>query len=177
VSVGAHVVVEDVWNDAGGSQMAIANISGIGAFSYAGSQMHLPGSPTYAIQLNNLQGTVALANLQTDSNINMTGTGTSGNVLGLGLVGVLGTFFNNTSSPAVTTEFLNGQTTFSPPSGQGSSQLAEQGCCNTSFLTTTLAQLRSSQPTVPSSLASGITDVRLYRVFVTNAINGIHLRN
>ena len=68
-----------------------------------------------AISLNNFQGTAALLNLNTNGNIDITGNGSNARVLGLGLVGPSATFFSNTSSPAATTAFLNGQTTANPP--------------------------------------------------------------
>ncbi len=96
-------------------------------------------------------------------------------MLGLGLVGPSATFFSNTSSPAATTEFLNGQTTANPPPLVATSELPEQGTADASFLTATLNQIRTEQPTLLAPLPSGVTDVRFYRVFVDGAITGIHL--
>jgi hypothetical protein len=71
---------------------------------------------------------------------------------------------------------LNGQTTANPPPGQATSELSEQGCCDATFLTTTLNQLRTEQPTVLAPLPSGVTDARFYRVLVGSAATGIHLQ-
>jgi hypothetical protein len=103
------------------------------------------------------------------------GCGGAANVLGLGLVGPSSTFFSNTSNPSATTEFLNGQSIGSPPAGQGSAELPEQGSVDPAFLTTTLSQVRADHPTLLAPLVSGVTDVRVYRVFVAQAISGIHL--
>lgn len=83
--------------------------------------------------------------------------------------------FSNTASPAGTTEFVNPMTTAVPPSGTGAAELAEQGCCDTAFLTATLAPLRTAQPALPTPLPPGVTDARFYRVSARNFGTGIHL--
>jgi hypothetical protein len=114
VSNGARVGVRDIWYDAGAGGNSVANVTGTSTFTYAGSAMYLPGSASPAISLNNFQGTAALLNLNSNGNIDITGNGSNAQVLGLGLVGPSAQFFNNSSSPAATTVFLNGQTTASP---------------------------------------------------------------
>jgi hypothetical protein len=171
VSNGAHVGVRDIWYDDGAGGAKIANITGTGTFSYAGAAVNIPTTGQPAFSLNNFQGTAALVNFGTNGDIDITGNGGTGKVLGLGLLGPSATFFSNTSSPGATTEFLNGQTT----AGGGSSELPEQGCCDATFLTATLNQLRTEQPTLLAPLPSGVTDARFYRVFVDAANIGIHL--
>jgi hypothetical protein len=167
VANGAHVGVRDVWNELGTG----INVTGTSTFTYAGAMVGVP-----TVSLDNFQGTAALVNLATDGDINITGNGSTARVLGLGLVGPSTTFFSNTSSPAATTEFLNGLTRAGQPPGVGAGELAEQGCCDTRFLTTTLSQLRTEQPTLLQPLASGVTDARFYRVSVGTALTGIHLQ-
>jgi hypothetical protein len=175
VSNAAHVGVRDIWNDAAAGQMAIANLTGASTFTYAGSALYLPGSSSLALSLNNFQGMAALVNLNTNGDIAITGNGGTAQVLGLGLVGPSAQFFTNGSSPAATTEFLNGRTTADAPTGVATSLLSEQEPVGAAFLTTMLDQARKQQPTLLSPLPSGVTDPRLYRVFVKVAIVGIHL--
>ncbi len=175
VSNGAHVGIQDIWNDAGSGQNHVADITGASTFSYAGSAINLPSGTSLAISLNNFQGTAALVNLNTHGNVDITGNGSNANVLGLGLVGPSTTFFSNTSSPAATIEFLNGQSTGSPPPLQGSGELPEIGAADPSFLNATLNQMRTAQPTLLAPLPSGVTDARFYRVFVSSAATGVHL--
>jgi hypothetical protein len=54
--------------------------------------------------------------------------------------------------------------------------LPEQGCCDATFLSTTLNQMRTEQPTLLAPLASSVTDARFYRVFVEYFITGIHIK-
>ena len=173
VSNGAHFSVEDIWYDAGAGGDLVANVTGASTFSYAGSMLYFPSTGTQ-IALNNFTGTAALFNLNMNGNVSISGSGSSARVLGLGLVGPSTTFFSHTLA---TTEFLNGETTANPPSGSATSELPEQGTANASFLTTTLNQFRTEKPTLLAPLASGVTDVRFYRVFASNAITGIHLDN
>jgi hypothetical protein len=178
VSNRAHVSIHDIWNDTGsGGGYQIANVSGASTFSYAGSALYMSGSPSpYYISFTNFQGAAALANLNTWGNIDITGNGSGARVLGLGLVGPSQAFFINNSSPAATTEFLNGMKAVPITGGVSTSELPEVPLTpNTSFLTATLNQLRTEQPTLLAPLPSGVTDVRFYRVFVESAINGIHL--
>jgi hypothetical protein len=175
VSNGAHFGVRDIWNDAGPAN-TIANVTGTSIFSYAGSALYLPTSGALGISLDNFQGTAALLNLNTNGDIDITGNGGTARVLGLGLVGPSAPFFSNTSSPASTIEFLNGQSTGSPPPGQGSVELPEIGAADPSFLTTTLNQLRTEQPALLAPLPGSVTDARFYHVFVDTAPTGIHLQ-
>ena len=177
VSNGAHVGVRDIWYDAGAGGAVIANIAGTSTFTYAGSALYLPKSSGLGLSLDNFRGTAAFLNLQMNSNIEISNNGGTAQILGLGLVGPSAQFFvNHSSSPAVTSAFLNGQTTKNPPPGTATSRLPEQGTADGSFLTATLNQIRREQPTVLAPLPSGVTDVRLYRVFVDHGILGIHLK-
>jgi hypothetical protein len=136
--------------------------------------LNLPSGAPVALSLNNFQGTAALVNLYTLGDIDITGNGGTTLVLGAGLVGPSTTFFGNTSSPVAATEFLNGQTDPTPGSG-GNSELPEQGCCNATFVSATLNQVRAEQPALLEPLPSGVTDARFYRVFAEYFITGIHL--
>jgi hypothetical protein len=168
--------VQTVWNDAGSGQAAVADITGTSTFTYAGSALYLPSGSSLAVSLNNFQGPAALVNLDTNGNIDITGNGGTAKVLSLGLVGPSTSFFSNTSSPAAATEFLNGQTTNNLPPGSGSSELPEQPAApDGSFLTATLNQMRTAQPTLLAPLPAGVTDARFYRVFVDGLTTGMHL--
>jgi hypothetical protein len=93
----------------------------------------------------------------------------------VGLYAVDDGFFVNNSSPAATTEFLNGQTLYNHPSYTAASELFEPVPADASFLSATLDQIRAEQPTLLAPLPSGVTDVRFYRVLVDAAITGVHL--
>jgi Pectate lyase superfamily protein len=176
VSNGAHVGIRDNFNDAGAGGNLVANVTGTSTFTYAGSALYLPGSAPPVISLNNFQGAAALLNLNTNGDIHIIGNGGTARVLGLGLVGTSAQFFaNHSSTPADTAAFLHGQTTANPASA-GASELPEQGTADASFLTATLSQIRTEQPTLRAPLPSGVTDARFYRVFVHSAATAVHLK-
>jgi hypothetical protein len=178
VSNGAHVAVNGVWNDTGASGGGlIANVTGTSTFTYAGSKLALFPTSPITVSLDNFQGTAALVNLDTSGDIHITGNGGTARVLGLGLVGPSAQFFrnSNTSSPASRIQFLKGLQNPSPGI-TGPTNLPEIGAADPSFLTAALNQMRTEQPTLLEPLASSVTDVRFYHVFVGTARTGIHLR-
>ncbi|MGB8363054.1 MAG: glycosyl hydrolase family 28-related protein [Rhizomicrobium sp.] len=176
VSGGAHLGIRDIWYDAGGGGgQQIASITGKSTFTYAGSAVYHTCSSSPAIAFHDFHGTAALLNLNMSCNVEISGDGSGAKVAAIGLVSAERNFFANESSPASQSEFLNGQTTASPPPGSGSSEIAELGTLDAPFLTAALNQVRTEQPTLLSPLPKGVTDVRFYRVFVDSAINGIHL--
>jgi hypothetical protein len=184
-SGGAHLAVEDVWNDQGGSntnQNTVFTATGIGTVTYSGGLLATYTGDPYLV-LNNFTGVAGLVANEvfcpnnacaSNNNVNITGTGSGASDLGLGLVGSNSGFFAVAGSP--TYELVN--SLYNPTPGRAfPSQASEVNCCSTGFLTSTLAQLRGSQPTVPAPLPAGVTDVRLYRVSVSSANSGIHLKH
>jgi hypothetical protein len=95
----------------------------------------------------------------------------------VGLYAVDNGFFVNNSSPAANTEFLNGQSAYEPATDieTAASELFEPVPADASFLSATLDQIRTEQPTLLAPLPSAVTDVRFYRVLVDAAITGVHL--
>ena len=176
-SGGAHLSVQDAWNDAGGGGgQLIGDIAGNGAFYYAGSMLYQPRCTPYsAIAFHDFHGSAALLNLNVSCSISIgeNDAGAELAVIGLvsyqrqGIVGKLGQLKR--------VVVWNGQTTYSPPPGNGSSQVPEQGIADKAFLQSVLGQARSEKPTVLSALSKGATDVRIYRVFVDHANIGIRL--
>jgi hypothetical protein len=54
--------------------------------------------------------------------------------------------------------------------------VADQGTASANFVRSMLAHMRSEKPQdEPDVLPDGVTDLRLYRVFVDSASTGIHL--
>jgi Pectate lyase superfamily protein len=184
-SGGAHLAVEDVWNDAGGTssnQNSVFIATGIGTVTYSGGLLATSTGDRYLV-LNNFTGVAGLVGNEvycpnnscaSNNNVDITGTGSGASDLGLGLAGSNSGFFAAAGSP--TYELVN--PLYNPaPSVDHPSQASEANCCSTPFLTATLAQLRGTQPTVPGPLPAGVTDVRLYRVSVSSANSGIHLKH
>ena len=108
------------------------------------------------------------------SKVNITGTATGSQNLGLGLSAVSPPYYVDTSAGG-TTEFLNSyDNTGSPPGGP--TTLAETAI-STPFLTSVLQQMRTTQPSTPTIQPAGVTDVRMYRVTVETGVNNIHVKH
>lgn len=179
VSGGGHLGVRYTWNDSGGGGgEQIADASGTSTLSYVGSTLYQPNcSSGSSATFNNFHGTAALVNLSTTCNANITGTGSNGAALGLGLVTINNDSFVNNSTPAVASELLNSLTASSttPVPSTNFAEISEQGTASEPFLVMTLKQLRTEVPSLLSPLPSNVTDVRFYRVFVDAALTGIHI--
>jgi hypothetical protein len=183
VSNSGHFSSRQFWNDfggAGGGPILTASGTG-GAVSLMGTIAAI-GSGQASVSLTNFSGASAIIGLNSTepcpggpSNEVVSGTGT-GNNLNLGAVGVPSVApFSDTTSPADTSGFLDGQRLSA--CGSSTVQVTESGSSAATFLRTAFAQLRAAQPTLPIALPSGITDVRLYRVNVEGASYGVHLEH
>ncbi len=175
----AQVNTQGVWNESG----VMVALTGPGKFSMAASEVTTPFSPLTQVaavtgftgaasfvSLTQLSDCVANGHCGTYGNFNISGSGSGGKVLGLGLAGSSTTFWFDTTSPADTNEFLIGQK-WSDVSGP----LSEIGAADPTFLANTLSLMRTNQPTVPAALSAGQTDVRMYRVSAGSGRYGIHL--
>jgi hypothetical protein len=179
LSGNAHLNVKQFWNDAGGTSTRLAALSGTGGvFGVMGMAGYLSVTGSDAVGLNNFSGTSAIVNLSTNESALpgdevVSGTGAGASNLSLGALGVSAMPFSDTTSPADTHGFLNGQTI----SGcSGSCTVTESGSLDQPFLTTALGPLRAAQPTLPTAPA-GATDVRLYRLATQNCIYAVHLKH
>ena len=128
-----------------------------------------------SVILNNFTGTSAILALDNNNTgtfgsgrETISGTGTGANNLNLGLVAAVNPL--NHTGTGDTNGLLNGMIY---PTGQ----VAESGTSTNAFLTTTLAQLRGTSPIVPTGTATGVTDVRMYRVNTLSCIYGVHLEH
>ncbi len=174
----ANANVTGIWNETPSSITNLLKVTGTGTVTYAGSQFETPNNVLNSAAFTNFTGTAAVVGLAQDrgcpsagtcgawGNYSITGTGTGGNVLGLGLTGPSDTYWLDTSGD--TNQFISSRR-------RGVSTLTEIGDANSGFMTATLAQLRSHQPTLPGALSGGQTNVAIYRVDVNNARYGIHL--
>jgi hypothetical protein len=176
VGQGAHLTVRDIWYETGTSSPQFTKLTGNSTFSFSGSRIALPVSSTSpAIDVNNFTGKATFLETLMDGNLVISGNGSEAKVLGIGLVGPSQHYFANSASPAAQALLLNSMTTASTIPDSGASQIPEQGVYDPSFIRDMLSQIRTEQPTSLSALPAGVTDLRLYRVVVEEALTGIHV--
>lgn len=165
VSGNGHLIVRDVWNDTGGGPVQRLNLTGNGSVTFSGGQnnMSVNGAlPTF--QINNFSGNFALlGSLLDGNNVSITGNNTGSNILIDGQNFVSGTDINNYENGGnyAFLENMNGITTYQPDGANYTSE---------SFLLTVLSQARAQQPSIPGNptLPSGATDIRMYKVWLSN---------
>ena len=79
-----------------------------------------------------------------------------------------------TDTAVSTTGVFSGNRWYDP--SYGSRAVADQGTADANFVRSLLAHMLAEKPLdEPDVLPSGVTDLRLYRVFVDSAVTDIHL--
>jgi hypothetical protein len=125
----------------------------------------------YSVQVNNLTGKASILNNQPDAPVGILGVG-AGSVwiAGNESHGVL----NYLTDLAISTLGVFSDNRWLGSSGSVS--VPDQGTTSATFVRSMLAHMRSEKPLdQPAVLPSGVTDLRLYRVFVDSAVTDIHL--
>jgi Pectate lyase superfamily protein len=174
VSGGARVLIRDVWYESGAGP-GFANVHDRATFTAQGLRIASPvnGSPP-AFNIVNLTGAVTLLTADIDDRIAISGNGQAARFLGVALwcKRQLADCFLNTASPAARTVVLNSRQ--STAIGIRSVSAADIGDEDESaFIRTMLEPTRRESAAVPHSLPPGITDVRLFRVWVANGRNNL----
>src|SRR5262249_35418022 len=107
------------------------------------------------------------------------GDGTNAQVLGLGVLrdqpAPTGSYFYNNASPAATAGLLNSRQWTTTIPGVATVPTPDQGTIDSTFVESMVAQTRGERTPLLTPIASGVSDVRLYRVLAENGINNIHL--
>jgi hypothetical protein len=177
VTNGGQLLVRDMWYETSSNDPGFVNLdSTTGSFTLEGSRIALPAdqSPP-AIVVNGFRGKAAFLTSELDDRIVISGDGSRTNVLGLGMVGKLSPFFIDTSSPAARAALFNSRQAVTDVPGNGSIPVANEGTTDPVFIKDMIAQTRTEYPGLLTDLPAGVSDIRLYRVWVTNAVNAIHL--
>jgi len=178
-SLGASLIVRDAWYESN-TATTYAQISDNSSVTFEGSRMATSGGsgglaiPTNldAIQVNNLSCNATVLSSALDSDVRVSGANT-------GSVWVLGNNFGTASRNFVSPSDISGAA-FNLNRyhvvGYGSKPVPDKTSFpDPSFIRSTLAQSRSAHPSEIKDLASGITDVRFYRITVELGRIGIHL--
>jgi hypothetical protein len=177
-SDGAAVVLRDLWYE-GAASHAFANVHDEATFTMQASRVGSPASTDVAaFTIANLNGRAAILTTHFDDRIAIRGNGTTANVLGLGNFREYqeSNYFENTSAPPATVlmasmrQRTKVQGRFSP----GTMAVRDIGSVDAAFVRRMLADARAEVlPTPLTPLPSGVSDVRMFRVAVSNGLNNI----
>ena len=170
VSQGGKLLVRDWWDDAGSgnSSTTFASIHGRAQFTADGGELYQSGAGTPNFSVSGLSGTATIltADLGSSSGVSVSGNGANSAVLGMGLLSrSTSAHLTDTASPSGTVAMLNVRGP-SATKGDPTVTVANIGSASPSFITAMLAQARSQNPALLSSLPAGVSDVRFFRVAV-----------
>jgi hypothetical protein len=179
-SEGAHVLLRDLWYE-GNTPGFFANVHDQATFTIQASRVSSPpGQGTAAVSIANLNGRVSILTTHIDDRIAISGNGAHAEVLGLGTVREYreSNYFLNTSLPpaavlmAMTRQRTKAQGRFSP----GTRPVTDIGTVDAAFVRRMLAPARAEVlPATLVALPSGVSDVRMFRVWAAGGLNNIRL--
>lgn len=174
VTAGGRLLVRDLWYESGAGP-GFARIRGAAVVTVDGSRISSPPNQTPpAFAIEDLSGHVAIVATHIDDRIAVSGDGRASKVLGLAVYDQQPQprYFANETSPAAQVSLVNSRhgmagsrSVASPPVGLGEPRFIEE----------LLAQTRGAMPGPLGPLPAGVTDLRLFRVWVTRGLNNITL--
>jgi hypothetical protein len=171
---GGNLLVRDVWYESN-TPGKFVDMSGRGTFTLDGSNTASPHSssvPTNAI--TNLSGKATFVSSSVSNFVEVSGSGSQSKILGLSLLTSLEKYIVDNTSPSASIQSLN--TRYVDPNSSSSLSAANIGVPNEAFLTTMLEHTRSVHAEVLTPLANNVSDVRFYRVGVSQSLKGIELK-
>jgi hypothetical protein len=166
---GGRLLANDLWYE-GPNASTFAHVADNSIFTVDNCRMALPQTG-YSVQINNLSGKASVLNCQPDAPVGVLGTGNgTAWVAGNESHGSSSSYFTDTSS--ATGVFSDNRWYGS----SGSVSVPDQGTADANLVRSMLAHMRSEKPLSQTDvLPSGVTDLRLYRVFIDSAVTDIHL--
>jgi hypothetical protein len=178
VTNGGRLLVEDAWYEGGSSRLIYATDSGV----FTGSGLHI--APTQdaplepLINVSGFNGMFSLLNSEFDfhgvsRSIQIGAENSNTNVLIAGIDPNSANYFVRSSSGGYL-NFVNNKYCIA----SGCFQVSDQGSARTAQgVKNLLNQVRTEKANFPTNLPAGVTDVRLYRLDLTSAAVGIHLKS
>jgi hypothetical protein len=176
VSGGATVLARDLWYESGAGP-GFATIHDRALFTVDGARISSPANSTPpAVDVSDLDGRVAILATHLDDRVAISGDGSRAMVIGLGVFAEQKSsrYFLNSASPAALAALINSRQLSLLP-GTRSAPTTNSGVADAAFLRTMLSHARHETPATLSELPAGVTDVRLFRVWVANGLNNIRL--
>ena len=174
VTSGARLLVRDLWYEAGAGP-GFANIHDSAVFTADGVRIASPPNRMPpAFHIVNLIGRAAIVASNVDDRIALTGKGGAAQVLGLAIFALQDSprYLVNDTSPRAPAALINSRHS---PKGNRSIATPNIGAVDPAFIELLMKHTRAESPSPPTPLAAGITDVRMFRVWVTGGLNNITL--
>jgi Pectate lyase superfamily protein len=177
VSGGAKVLVRDLWYE-GGAGPGFAKIHDRAIFTVDGARISSPvnGVPA-ALDITNLHGRTAILSTHLDDRITIQGNGSRASVLVMGVFAEQKTsdYFLNASSPAARAMLVNSRHVATTLANNRSVPTKDEGGSDPAFVESMLSHTRRERAEPLRALPAGVTDVRMFRVWVSNGLNNVTL--
>jgi hypothetical protein len=171
VSSGARLLVRDVWYESGAGA-GFAAVHDTALFTIDGARVSSPINGAPAFDIADLNGRAAIVATHIDDRIEMTGNGQAAQVLALGVFAhnLAGSYFWNFADPAAHAVLINSR---HRTTDSRSIPTANVGESDATFVENLLSHTRQEMPAPLRRLTDGITDVRMFRVWVTRGLNNL----
>jgi hypothetical protein len=174
VANGGNLLLRDVYYESNTAGKFL-NMFGQGTFTLDGSNANLPQSTTIpAVSITNLSGKATFVGSAIGNFVEVSGNGSQSKILGLSLLTSLEKYIVDNTSPSASIQSFN--TRYINPNSSNSLPSANIGTPDEAFFTTMLEHTRSVHAEVLTPLANNVSDVRFYRVGVSQSLKGIELK-
>ncbi len=177
VSGGARVLVRDLWYESGAGP-GFANIHERATFTLDGARISSPANQTpAAFEITNLNGRVTILTTDIDDRITIRGNGSNANVLAMGVFAEQkeSNYFHNAASPAAHAVLANSRQLATTWGNRSVSTKDDEGM-DPAFIERMLSHTRAEHAEPLRALPPGVTDFRIFRVWVTNGLNNVTLK-
>ena len=174
VSAGARLLLRDLWYESGAGP-GFANVHDRATITVDGARIASPPNQTTpAFAVTNLIGRAAIVASHVDDRIVVSGNGSAAQVLALAIFAQQGAagYVVNDTTPGAQVALVNSR---HGAKANRSSATPNLGTADATFIDALLQHTRTTMPGALVPLPPGVTDVRMFRVWVTNGVNNITL--
>jgi hypothetical protein len=172
VSSGGNLTIEDSWYEGGTEKSTYADLSGKGFFTADGDHIATPQyTDVPSVKVNNFSGKATFVSDDITDRFAISGDGSQAKILGLGLTTEDSPIVADTSSPKSDIRILASRVR----DAGGSHAVADVGAYDQSFVSSMLTNMNSTNPAILTSLADGVSDIRMFRVLSWYGAKGLDI--
>jgi hypothetical protein len=174
VTKGGNLLIRDMWYESGSSGQYLV-LPGSGIFTAEGCHATSPQSMSVPqLLLNNFNGRAVITTTNLSNDVVVKGNGSKTSFLSIANLSDRSSYLTNTTSPAGDVRSLNVRAR----SSSGSSPLNNVGTtASNTYITTMFGPIRTVHADILTALPANITNLRLFKVWVTHGTKGIELKN
>ena len=172
------MLVRDLWYESGAGP-GFASVHGAATFTLDGARISSPvDAVPPAFDINGLNGSATILGAHIDDRIVVSGDGANARVLALGVVAErnASNYFLHRAMPPARAFLLNSRQRRVGGPGNRSVPTANSDGVDAAFIRAQLAQTRGEMPAPLTDLPAGVSDFRVFRVWVSGGLANLTLR-